>query len=131
MNIIDENIIESQRQLLLSWGIHIRQIGHEIFKKGIKDDNIIVSLHQLKQVTFFSRDLGFYERKLCHANYCLVCLDAGKYETASFVQRLLRHSDFNTKTKRMGKVIRVGHMGIRVWQLNTENEEHISWPGKK
>ncbi len=29
MNILDENIPEDQRQLLRSWDIRVRQIGHE------------------------------------------------------------------------------------------------------
>ncbi len=127
MNILDENIIESQRQLLLSWRIHVRQIGHEICDQGIKDENIITYLHQAKQATLFSRDLGFYNRKFCHLNYCLVCLDVGKNETASFVRRFLQHSDFNTKAKRMGKVLRVSHIGMRVWQLNANKEECLLW----
>lgn len=55
MNVLDENIPDSQCQLLRSWGIH--------------------------------------------------------------------DSEFNTRTKRMGKVIRITHTGIQIWQLNTEKEE--------
>jgi hypothetical protein len=41
MNILDENINESQRQLLRSWRIRVRQIGVDSSRKGIQDDEII------------------------------------------------------------------------------------------
>jgi hypothetical protein len=46
MNLLDENIPESQRQLLRSWRIRIRQIGDEVGRKGMKDEAIIPLLHQ-------------------------------------------------------------------------------------
>lgn len=127
MNILDENIPESQRQLLRSWRIQVRQIGHEIGKRGMKDEAIIPLLHRFRSVTFFTRDIGFYESKLCHANYCLVCLAVSQYEVASFIRRFLHHPAFNTRTKRMGKVIRVTHLGMRIWQLHAEKEEKLEW----
>ncbi len=127
MNILDENIPESQRQLLRSWRIQVRQIGHEIANKGVKDEAIISLLHQFRSVTFFTRDLGFYDNKLCHANYCLVCLAVGQYEVASFIRRFSQYPAFNTHSKRMGKVIRVTHLGMRIWQLHGEEEETMMW----
>jgi hypothetical protein len=59
MNILDENIITSQRQRLRSCRIPVRQIGHDIARKGLQDEEILPFLHQLRQPTFFTRDLGF------------------------------------------------------------------------
>ena len=61
MIILDENIPESQRQLLRSWRIKVHQIGHEVGSQGMKDVEIIRLLHKLRYVTFFTRDLGFYK----------------------------------------------------------------------
>lgn len=127
MNVLDENIPNNQLQLLHSWGIKASQIGHEVGRKGMKDEEIIPFLHRLHLVTFFTRDKGFYQRHVCHAKYCLVCLYVGQYEVASFIRRLLHHPAFNTQSKRMGKVIRVTHIGIQVWQLHTEKEEDMLW----
>jgi len=82
VNILDENIIKSQRQLLKSWRIRIRQIGYEVGRRGIKDDEIIPLLLELRRATFFTRDLGFNERSLCHKRYCLVCMAVEKHEAA-------------------------------------------------
>jgi hypothetical protein len=71
MILLDENIIDSQRLLLQSWKIHIRQIGYEIGKKGMKDPEIIPFLHKTGELTFFTRDGGFYQKDLYHSRYVL------------------------------------------------------------
>jgi hypothetical protein len=127
VNILDENIIDSQRRLLNSWRIPVRQIGYEIGQKGMKDREIIPFLHQLNQPTFFTRDDDFYERRLCHAGYCLVYLEVRKEEAAIFVRRVLRQTAFKTKAKRMGKVIRASHVGLALWNLHAGKEEYLDW----
>ncbi len=127
MNILDENIIDNQRQLLRSWRIAVRQIGYEVGRKGMKDRDIIPFLHQLRQPTFFTRDDDFYKHKLCHSGYCLVYLDVRKEEVAMFARRLLRHKAFNTKAKRMGNVIRASHIGLSVWHLHAEQKKRLDW----
>ena len=127
MNILDENIPDSQRLLLKSWRIRVSQIGHEVGRQGLKDEAIIPLLHKLDHVTFFTRDKGFYDRRLCHADYCLVCLIVGQYEVASFIRHFLRHPSFNTSAKRMGKVIRLKHVGFQIWQQNAEKETDVQW----
>lgn len=127
MNVLDENIPYSQRVLLRSWRIAVSQIGHEIAQQGIKDEAIIPLLHKFRSANFFTRDSGFYKRTLCHADYCLVCLVVSQYEVASFIRRFLKHPYFNTKAKRLGKVVRVTHMDIQAWELYAEKERHIPW----
>ncbi len=127
MNILDENIPESQRQLLRSWRIRTQQIGHELGRRGMKDEEIIPLLHQLRRPTFFTRDLDFYDHQLCHAGYCVVCLTVGQCETASFIRRFLKHPEFDTQSKRRGTVVRVSHTGMKVWRIPAEGEEEIEW----
>jgi len=72
MNILDENIIVSQRKLLDAWRIHYRRIGGEVGWYGMKDQNdIIPLLHSLSQPTFFTRDRDFYQAGLRHPGYYL------------------------------------------------------------
>lgn len=127
MIILDENFPESQRQLLRGWRIPIRQIGYEVGRKGMLDDEIIPFLLQRRRCTFFTIDLDFYRRRLCHARYCLVCLGVGEYEAAAFARRLLRHSEFDTDAKRMASVIRVSQRGLAVWRLHAEMQIHFDW----
>ena len=80
MNILDENIIASQRQRLRSWRIPVRQIGVDIARKGLQDEEILPFLHHLRRPTFFTRDRGFYRREVCHRQYSLVCLEVAPEE---------------------------------------------------
>jgi hypothetical protein len=127
VNILDENIIASQRQLLRSWRIRVRQIGYDIAQQGISDEQIIPFLLQRRRPTFFTRDLGFFDRRLCHRRYSLVCLAIEKHEVATFVRRVLHHGELDTQAKRMGTVIRVSHRGLRVWRLHADTERSMEW----
>jgi len=129
MNILDENVLEPQRLLLLRWGIPFRQIGFEVGRKGMKDAEIIPFLLGHNHPTFFTRDLDFCKRDLCHARYGLVILAVIEEDTALFMRRLLRYLEFNTQAKRMGTVIRVKHEGLSVWRLHATQETHYSWIG--
>jgi hypothetical protein len=125
VNILDENIIDSQRQLLRRWRIAIRHIGYDVGRQGMKDQEILSFLHRLRRPTFFTRDEDFYARRLCHARYCLVYLAVAKDEVALFVRRLLRHRECETVAKRIGAVIRVSHVGLSVWYLHAEQEIRV------
>ena len=41
MIILDENFPESQRQLLYGWRVPLRQIGYEVGRKGMQDEEIL------------------------------------------------------------------------------------------
>ena len=75
MNILDENIIDSQRQRLRHWRIAMRHMCYDVGRQGMKDQEILTLLHRLRRPTFFTRDEDFYARHLCHARYCLVYLE--------------------------------------------------------
>lgn len=128
MNVLDENIHEPQRQLLERWKIHVRQIGVEIGRLGMKDRNeIIPLLHTLRHPTFFTRDHDFYNPWLRHHGYCLVYLEVRPAQTAQFIRRLLRHPKFCTQAQRLGKVVRVGEGGIVFWQIGADSPTQVVW----
>jgi len=127
VNILDENILDSQRLLIKSWRIPVRQIGYDIGRKGMKDREIVSFLLQLDRPTFFTMDFDFYKRNLCHPRYCLVCMDVRKHEVAEFVRRLLRRAEFSTMARRMGKVVRISSMGLAIWELYAEHEIDLKW----
>jgi hypothetical protein len=128
VNILDENIAINQIQLLESWRIRVRQIGHEVGNQGMQDSDIIALLHNLKRSTFFTRDRDFFNPDLCHSNYCLVNLGINKKEAAQYIRRVLRHPMLNTETKRMGKVIRATPEALYVWRLNIRDKDILLWP---
>ncbi len=127
MNILDENVPKNQRQLLESWRIRIRQVGFNVGRRGMQDDEIIPFLQQRRRPTFFTRDEDFYDRQLCHPKYSLVYMAVDKYEVAVFVRRFFRHLEFTTQAKRMGAVIRVSSVGLSCWRLHAEREVQLDW----
>ncbi|MBI3798651.1 MAG: hypothetical protein HY268_17010 [Deltaproteobacteria bacterium] len=128
MNVLDENIVVSQRELLRSWKIHFRRIGGEIGRLGMKDhEDIIPLLHTLQRPTFFTHDHGFYRPTLLHAGYCLVYLEVGADEIAEYIRHLLRHQAFRRRSQRMGKIVRVRHSGGSYWQIHQKGEQSLSW----
>jgi hypothetical protein len=82
----------------------------------------------LRHATLFTRDLGFYDRALCHLRYCIVVLGVSKTDVAKFVVRTLRHPKLNTQKKRVGKVVRAVATGIRFWASTTAPEQALAWP---
>jgi hypothetical protein len=127
MNVLDENVPESQRVLLRSKRIAVRQIGQDLGRKGMKDDELIALLHQLDRPTFFTLYGDFYDRRLRHERYCLVHLDVEEEAVAEYVQRLLRHRGLNSKAKRMGRAIRASPAGLALWCIHRDREGHLSW----
>ena len=127
MNVLDENVLASQRRLLRRRRIPFRQIGVELGRTGMTDQEILSLLHGLPRPTFFTRDADFSKPDLCHARYCLVWLHVGPLEVATYIRRLLRHSACNTQASRMGAVINASPTGITIWRLHAEQPTVLSW----
>ena len=127
MNVLDENIPESQRRLLQTKRIRVCQIGRDVGRKGMKDDEIIPLLHQLDRPTFFTLDGDFYNRRLCHEAYCLVHLKVEDETVAESIRRFLRHPTLNAKAKRMGCVVRVEPRQMTLWRLHEQQEVRRAW----
>jgi hypothetical protein len=127
VNILDENIPASQRQLLEVQRVKIRQIGFNIGRRGMHDDEIIPLLLRMRRPTFFTRDQDFYQRRLCHPRYAIAYLAVDKNEVATFVRRFLRHPALNTLAKRLGSVIRVSSAGLSIWRSYARRELRLEW----
>lgn len=127
MIILDENIAESQRAILIKQGLNVKQIGFDLKYKGIKDEELMIFFHTLKKPTFISWDRGLYRKKICHKNYCIAYLDVREDEIAIFAKKLLKDKRFNVKAKRMGKIIKLTSMKIKFWEINKDKEQHLSW----
>jgi len=125
--VLDENILDGQRLLLEGWKIAVRQVGLDVGRKGLEDDDVVVLLRRLHQVTFFTRDLGFYAPSLRHPQYVIAVMAVRQYEVAAFIRRFLRHPLFDAHAKRAGRILRVAPTGIAYWQLRQEHEKLVGW----
>jgi len=122
---LDENIFADQRELLQKRRISLRQIGVDLEKKGLGDDQIISLLHRVARPTLFTRDSDYFGHNLCHDGYCLVWLKVKPLQVASFAWRSLRHPRFRSWNSRLGKVIRVSPKGITVLEKN--KRQSLAW----
>ena len=127
MNLLDENVRDDQRALLRQWRIPFRQVGKELARAGIHDDNLLPLLHRLKRPTFFTQDKDFFKRELCHRAYCLVWLDVKYIEVAFYLRRFLRHAAFRTQGERVGKVVRVHPDGVSYFEAGRRELVKKDW----
>jgi hypothetical protein len=126
--LLDHNIPMDQAEQLRRWRVHFRQVGFSVGRPEWDDQQEILRyLHQAKGITFFTRDLGFFRRRLCHKSYCLVVLAGRVLETAVYVRRLLRHPAFRTRASREGKVIKLSPDKIGYWQIGERPLRSASW----
>lgn len=128
MIILDENIDLIRRRQLISWKIHVRQIGIEIGHAGMKDfDEVIPLLHSLRGPTFLTRDRDFYSASLCHSEYCPAYFDVPLATAAEFMRRFLRHKLFCTQAQRLGKVVCINEAGLTYWQVGGKVAQKVEW----
>ncbi|MDA1278100.1 MAG: hypothetical protein O2960_29235 [Verrucomicrobia bacterium] len=127
MNLLDENIRDDQRTLLRKWGISFRQIGKEISRSGIEDENLIPLLHRLHRATLFTEDQHFFKQALCHPRFGLVYLDVRNVQVAEFIRRFIRHPAFDTQAKRLEIVARVRVGGVQFWRKGRSLLQTMGW----
>ena len=128
MIILDHNIPMGQAEQLRRRRVRFRQIGFEVGRPEWDDQQEILRfLHKTKQITFFTRDLGFFRARWRHANYCLVALTVPVLETAHYISALVHHPHFNTRAKRNGKVMRVSTRSIVFWQIGRSQQTAVRW----
>ena len=88
----------------------------------IKDDAIPQLLHQQNQATFITINVRDFWLKVAIGNYfCIVCFvmpDSQAKEIPQLLRSLLQRPEFNTKAKRMGKVIRVADNKVSYYTFN-------------
>ena len=127
MNVLDENVPEDQRAILGAKRVRVRQIGLDLGRAAMKDEDLIRLLHRLDRPTFFTLDFDFYQRHWRNERYCLVYLNIDEDVVAEYIIRVLRHRELNTKVKRMGTIVRVTPRGLNVWRVRKEREDRLAW----
>jgi hypothetical protein len=124
-NVLDEQIDE-EYYIELRRHISIDKVGYGFGRAGMQDEEVRRELHKSGK-TFHTQDKGYYHPIHRHHAYCLVYYDVLDKELVTYTRRFLRHPQFNTHAKRMGKVVRVTTQYIEVWSLKSENREIIEW----
>lgn len=85
-------------------------------------------LRQLRQPTFVTIDMGFWNAGLRDAHYCILCFPLPSDEQHAIpglLRQLFRLPEFATKAARMGKVARISQAQIDYWQTGHEQIQRI------
>ena len=127
MLILDENFRLEQQAVLTAWRIRTRKVGKEVAAFGTDDADLIPLLLRLPKPTFFTHDEDFWRQSLWHPAYSLVWLDMDDQQGAVFVRRFLRHVDFDTHAKRLGKVVRAHPDGLTFYDSRHGKAKQVAW----
>lgn len=128
MILLDHNVPQDQLGALRRAGIRVSQIGFEVGRpEWLDQQEILRYLHELKQTTFVTRDLGFYRRRFSHPRYCVVVVAGRALETAAYIRHFLRHKRFRTKASRMGLVVKLLPATIVWWEPTRSGQTRLKW----
>ena len=125
-HVLDELFDESVFRQLKAQRLAIDKVGVGFGRTGWLDEHILQALHGSRK-TFHTRDQGFYHRSLSHNSYCIAYYDVSLAEMAVYTRRFLRHPQFNTHSKRLGKVIKITTQRIEFWQVERSTKSIIRW----
>lgn len=123
--VLDEHVdIEWYQQLKQRRAFN--KVGNGFGQKGLQDEEILRELHGSGE-TFHTQDQDYYRRQYCHSSYCIVYYDVDGSQLVASILRFLRHKDFNTHAKRLGKVIKVSLQHIEYYQVRQPGKVQVSW----
>jgi len=126
-HIFDENFSAPLMEIIRTKLASVTQAGKDWGRSGWKDrDQIIPNLHG-SGATFHTLDSGFYDWRLSHRDYCLVYYEISEIELIEYIFRFLHHQNFDTRAKRLGKVIKVSPSQIAFWKINEYRFQSIQW----
>ena len=131
MLVLDENIIESQRRLLLRGRRRLCQIGSEVGRKGMSDEEVMRVLQSSRRATLITRDQRLYRPALRRSDYCIAVLAVPEDRIAEMTLRVLNHPRLISVRSRMGAVLQANDARIRIWWHKTPQEQQLFWPQQR
>jgi len=124
--VVDENIHDQRIIHGISVWYHGRVISVTELRPNtvIKDDAIPMLLCQERQATFVTiNSIDFWKKVQPHSGYCVVAAVLPQEQALTLpelLRQLFRLPNFNTRTERMGKVVRLTPGGIEYYQSDRQ-----------
>jgi hypothetical protein len=101
----------------------------------IKDDAVPSLLRLVREPTFVTINVADFWRKMRpDRNFMIACfafLQSEAYKVSDILKRLLAVEPFQTKKKRMGKIVHVTEHEIRYYSVESWAVEVIEWPRQR
>ncbi len=132
MIVLDEQLLASKIELeITKWYRGAVRFIIELRPDTIiKDDAVPQLLRRQNQPTFVTiNGIDFWRKVAIDNQFCLVCFtlpDSRTHEIPQSLRSLFRYPEFNTKAKRMGKVIRVTDREISYYTFNDKEIKTIT-----
>jgi len=130
--ILDDQLFDVEVLVPLARWITVQRLRELRPNEVIKDDRVPLLLRELRQPTFVTIDMGFWNRDLRDPKYCILCFPLRNEEQHLLPERLyqlFQLAEFRTKAARMGKVVRVGPERIDYWVVGDERMHRLAWTG--
>ncbi len=130
--ILDDQLFDVEVLVPLARWITVQRLRELRPNEVIKDDRVPLLLREVRQPSFVTIDMGFWDRDLRDLRYCILCLplrNDEQHKLPERLHRLFQLSEFHTKAARMGKVARVGPEHIDYWVVGDERIHRLGWTG--
>jgi hypothetical protein len=128
--ILDDQLFDVEVLIPIARWITVQRLHDLRPSEVIKDERVPELLRRLRQPTFVTIDLGFWNRGLRDNKFCILCFALRNDEQdklPDLLRRALRLPEFRTKAARMGKVARISTSDIQYWKLGDERLNRIKW----
>lgn len=130
--ILDDQLYDQEVLIPIARWTTVQRLRDVRPAEVIKDERVPELLRELDEPTFITIDMGFWDRKLTHNKYCILCFplrNDQQDQVPVLLRRLLRLKEFHSKAERMGKVTRVSVSEIEYWQVGDSNPHKLEWSG--
>jgi len=128
--VLDDQLFEPEVLVPIARWTTVCRLRDLFPEEIIKDERVPVLLRRLRQPTFITIDLGFWDRAMRHSGYCLICFplrNDEQHRLPDLLRRALRLPSFRTRASRMGKVVRISKESIACWELGNDQLVRIAW----
>ncbi len=128
--ILDDQLFDVEVLIPIARWITVQRLRDLRPGEVIKDERVPELLRRVRQPTFVTIDLDFWNRGLRDGEFCILCFALRNDEQdqlPDLLRRLLRLPEFSTKSSRMGKVARVSTSEIQFWKLGEERLSRVMW----
>jgi hypothetical protein len=135
MIILDENVHQQSIMTSIAAWYRGQVLSITMLRPNtlIKDEAVPALLRHAQQPTFVTTNVtDFWRRVPAHSRYSVVCVvlpNERLHELPPLLRQLFRLFEFRTKSKRIGKVIRVSPRQLQYYEGQRNHIMHIrTWP---
>jgi len=128
--VLDDQLGASEVLAPIRQWFSVRRLREIRPREQILDDRVPEVLLSVKEPTFVTIDQGFWDRRFCNPGYCLLYFairDDQQDLLPELLRKLLRRTEFRSRSRRMGVVARVSSRRVDYWTFRSPRLQHMVW----